>query len=85
MWHVAIPRKLARMLLRLPRTDRDRLMKALREMRDDPYGGDLKHLSGHRYRRRVGAYRIIFDIDASRRTVDVTSLGRRSTTTYSLR
>jgi mRNA-degrading endonuclease RelE of RelBE toxin-antitoxin system len=31
-------------------------------MKLDPYGGDVRKLGGATYRRRVGAYRIIFDL-----------------------
>ena len=74
MWRVFIPRKLARKLLRFPPKDKDRVLAAFTTMRHDPYAGDLSHLAGVQYRRRVGDYRIIFDIDTLHHVVEVKRL-----------
>jgi mRNA-degrading endonuclease RelE of RelBE toxin-antitoxin system len=54
------------------------------EMTRDPFAGDVIPLTNERaaYRRRVGNWRIFFDVDREKRLVDVTDIDRRTTTTY---
>ncbi len=52
-------------------------------MEADPLSGDVVKLKGmDSFRRRVGDYRIIFDIDFKTRAVRVFDILRRTTTTY---
>ena len=53
-------------------------------MRDDPLAGDVKALRGHPigYRRRVGNYRILFDLALNTRTVLIHDVVRRTSQTY---
>jgi mRNA-degrading endonuclease RelE of RelBE toxin-antitoxin system len=53
-------------------------------MEEDPFSGDFLKLEGgdSRWRRRVGSYRIFFSVDLTLRTVDVTAILRRTSTTY---
>ena len=53
-------------------------------MRRDPLDGDVKRLTNYpiSYRRRVGNYRILFDLDQTSRTVLIHDVVRRSSTTY---
>ena len=53
-------------------------------MRRDPLSGDVTRLTNHpvSFRRRVGNYRILFDLDPASRTVLVHDVVRRSSTTY---
>ena len=58
-------------------------MAALDVMQSDPLAGDVIKLAGQNaFRRRVGNYRIIFDIDFKALAVDVLDIQRRTTTTY---
>jgi len=53
-------------------------------MTSNPLAGDVLKLTGERdaYRRRVGNWRIIFDLYPSLRLVEVRYIVRRTTTTY---
>ena len=53
-------------------------------MAANPFTGDIGRLTHERaaFRRRVGAWRIFFDVDPERRIVDVRLIERRTTTTY---
>jgi len=65
--------------------DRQRINTALNRMKDDPFSGDLSSLKGEHqglFRRRVGSWRIIFELDTDRRMVLVHDILRRSRTTY---
>jgi len=53
-------------------------------MQVDPFSGDVVRLQGelHTWRRRVGNYRVFFEISADQLTVDVLGIVRRTSTTY---
>jgi mRNA-degrading endonuclease RelE of RelBE toxin-antitoxin system len=53
-------------------------------MQDDPFQGDLKRLKGKEtaWRRRVGNYRIIYDLYFDERLIVVSGILRRTSTTY---
>jgi mRNA-degrading endonuclease RelE of RelBE toxin-antitoxin system len=53
-------------------------------MQEDPLSSDVQVLRNQptSYRRRVGSYRIMFDIDVTARMVLIHDVLRRSTTTY---
>jgi len=50
----------------------------------DPFQGDIVKLEGEedRYRRRVGSFRIFFRADKMNRTVAISAIVRRTSTTY---
>ena len=59
-------------------------MDTLDAMLSDPFGGDIVRLKNQpaAWRRRVGSYRILFDIYPERRVVDIVDIARRTSTTY---
>jgi mRNA interferase RelE/StbE len=83
-WNVLISRSAAKALARAPRLDRERLQRALAELAIDPTVGDVVRLTGERstYRRRVGDWRIFFDLYRGQLRVSVVDIDRRTTTTY---
>lgn len=65
--------------------DPARILGALSELAADPFSGDLVHLKGRGaldFRRRVGSWRILFTLNREARTVEVTAVLRRTSTTY---
>ena len=63
----------ARDLKTLPKDVQTRKSKAVEELRDDPFRGDVKPLKGREWkgvwRKRVGDYRLFFTVDHKRKTV----------------
>jgi mRNA-degrading endonuclease RelE of RelBE toxin-antitoxin system len=53
-------------------------------MQEDPFRGDVKRLKGqpNAWRRRVGSYRIIYDLYFESRLIVVVGVLRRTSTTY---
>jgi mRNA-degrading endonuclease RelE of RelBE toxin-antitoxin system len=54
-------------------------------MRDDPFTGDVSSLRGEYqglFRRRIGSWRVIFELDRERRRVLIHDILRRASTTY---
>jgi mRNA-degrading endonuclease RelE of RelBE toxin-antitoxin system len=84
-WVVVLDKPAQKQLDRLPPDDFDRVDAVLRSMGTNPFGGDLERLTKHHrysFRRRVGSYRILFNVDVTARRVRVGSVERRTTTTY---
>lgn len=83
-WTLRVAHRAQRSLAKSPAKDRVRLVAALGEMQDNPFAGDVVRLQGedNTWRRRVGSYRIIFEIDIKSLTVDVLDVARRTSTTY---
>jgi mRNA-degrading endonuclease RelE of RelBE toxin-antitoxin system len=51
-------------------------------MQSDPFSGDIKRLQPSGWRRRIGNYRIFYDLDVDERRIVVTAITRRTSTTY---
>jgi len=82
-WTVLLAGPAKKSLDRVPASDRKRILGALDEMQHDPFRGDVRKLRGlPGMRRRVGNWRIFFEIVAERREVVVTAVERRTSTTY---
>jgi mRNA interferase RelE/StbE len=83
-WTLRVARRAEKLLARSPAKDRARLVTAIAEMQDNPFVGDVVRLQGedNTWRRRVGSYRILFEIDIKELTVDVLEVARRTSTTY---
>ena len=83
-WQLRIAKQVARKLKKVPRKDQERIAEAIVEMRASPFRGDIARLKNESaaWRRRVGNYRIFFDVDVEELLVNVTDIRRRTTTTY---
>lgn len=82
MWHVNVSGPAAKALARAPSADNRRILAALDGMATDPFAGDVRKLDANLYRRRVGSYRIVFELHPALRFVQVTAITRRTSTTY---
>ena len=87
LWQVVIAHRAQKLLARAAKPARERLLRAITEMGTNPFAGDILPLKGQQdsFRRRVGDWRIFFDVDRQLRRVDVTDIQRRTTTTYKQR
>lgn len=83
-WRLVLARRVAKSLRALPLPDHRRIVEALEAMQTDPLAGDVQALTGYPvgFRRRVGNYRILFDLDAAERIVLIHDVVRRLSTTY---
>jgi len=72
-----------RQFRRLSADDRDSIDQAFSEMCEDPFLGDVKFLRGiDTLRRRVGDWRILYELNETQKLVVVTAIKRRGSTTY---
>jgi mRNA-degrading endonuclease RelE of RelBE toxin-antitoxin system len=85
-WTVRLSRGAARQLRQLPQDQQALIRARLREMRDDPFSGDVIPLKGRRwqgrYRKRVGRYRIIFLPNHAEHIVEISAILLRNEQTY---
>ena len=83
-WHLEITGPAQKDLRKLPPRDLDRVKAVLAEMEEDPFRGDIVRLKAQpaAWRRRIGKYRIFFDVYPSQLMVVVLAIKRRTSTTY---
>ena len=83
-WKLVITSPAAKDLRRVPAADLERINDAFSEMRVSPFAGDVKSLRGTKgaMQRRVGDWRILFDLHQRRRLIVVMAVKRRASTTY---
>lgn len=83
-WKLSITGPAQKDFQKLPQKDRERVKTTLIAMQADPFQGDLKRLKGKAtaWRRRVGNYRIIYDLYFDERRIVVSGILRRTSTTY---
>ena len=82
-WAVVLAGPASKSLKRIPAGDKTRILAALEEMRQDPFHGDIRKLQGlPGFRRRVGSWRILFEVVPERRHVVIAGIERRTSTTY---
>jgi mRNA interferase RelE/StbE len=83
-WNVQLAGPAEKDFRKLPPKDQARVKAALVDMEVDPFQGDIQRLKGQLsgWRRRVGNYRIIYDVYFERRLVVIAGVVRRTSTTY---
>lgn len=83
-WNLRIARPAEKELNRVPQRDRERIIAALKAMREDPFRGDIARLKNQptALRRRIGDWRIFFDLYPDRHLIEVVAIRRRTSTTY---
>jgi len=83
-WTLHVARSAEKELEGIPQRDRNRILKTLRDMREDPFAGDVARLQGlpTAWRRRAGNWRILYDLYLDRRLIVIASIRRRTSTTY---
>jgi mRNA interferase RelE/StbE len=83
-WRIELAGPAQKDLRNLPQNDARRVRAALVSMQEDPFAGDIKRLKGlpDAWRRRVGNYRIVYDLNLEERRIVVLAILRRTSTTY---
>jgi len=83
-WELLVAGPARKALNRMPADDRGRVLAALDAMEEDPFSGDIVRLKAQpiAWRRRVGDWRLLFDVEPEQRRVFVHHVVRRTSTTY---
>jgi mRNA interferase RelE/StbE len=84
IWNLSITSPAQKDFQKLPQKDQEHVKAVLIAMQSDPFQGDLKRLKGKQtaWRRRVGNYRIIYDLYIGEHHIVVSGILRRTSTTY---
>ena len=83
-WKLQIAGPAQKDFRKLPVNDQRRVKAALIAMQAEPFSGDIQRLRGQptAWRRRVGNYRIIYDLYTEQGLIVVSGILRRTSTTY---
>lgn len=83
-WIVKIAKKAKKAFDRFPAKDQRYILLALDEMAQNPFYGDIVRLHNERseWRRRVGNYRVFFDVYSNINIVGIIEIDRRTSNTY---
>ena len=83
-WALHLNEEVRKNLRRFPQKDQLRVNEVLIEISENPYSGDLGKLDSEEnlWRRRVGAYRIKFQIKNEDKVVYIYEIKRRTSKTY---
>lgn len=83
-WKIIIRSVAQKQLNRLPSKDHLKLKKAIEEFYFNPLVGDVKKMTGEEnvWRRRVGSYRIFYEIIEKESVVYIYDITRRTSSTY---
>lgn len=84
IWELQIAKAAKKNLRKFPKKDQRRVVFALRDFVNNPYFGDIEKIEGeaNTWRRRIGNYRIIYDINIKNNLVLIRDIRRRTSTTY---
>lgn len=83
-WTIHVAKPAQKALAKAPAKSQRLLRAALAEMQQNPFTGDILRLTSERatWRRRVGSYRIFFDVYPEQQHIDIVDIKRRTSTTY---
>ena len=84
IWELQIAKSAKKNLKLFPKKDAEKILSALEDFFSNPYFGDIEKIEGEEntWRRRVGNYRIIYDIDKNNKIISVRIISRRASNTY---
>lgn len=83
-WVLQVDPIVYKTLEKFPRQDGERIYLAIRDLVFNPFAGDIQKMKGERnsWRRRVGSYRIFYEIISLERVIYVFKTERRKSNTY---
>ncbi len=83
-WELRVDPSVLKQLKRFPSKEAKRILDAIDGMAFNPYAGDIEKMRGEAdvWRRRIGSYRVFYEVITSDRLVHVFRVVRRTSTTY---
>ena len=83
-WVLQIDPIIHKCLKKIPRHDVERLLVAVKDLATDPFAGDIQKMGGEAgvWRKRVGSYRIRYELINEDKVVYVFRIERRTSSTY---
>ncbi len=83
-WRVKIDASVYKTLRRFPKADAERILLAIEDPTFNPYEGDIEKIKGEErvWRRRIGAYRIFFEVRQDESVAHIFRAERGTSHTY---
>lgn len=83
-WEIRVHKDVEKEMRRFPLHDKNRILEGIDEIRINPYIGDIKKMSGEEnvWRRRIGSYRIFYELYYDESCVVIFRVERRTSKTY---
>ena len=83
-WVLQIDPEVLKTLKKFPQKDSKRIVVAIESLSSNPYGGDIQKMKGEKdvWRRRIGSYRIFYEILTEESIIHIYHVERRTTQTY---
>jgi len=82
MWNVYVAGPAKKRLKKITKQDASRILVILQMMQNGPFDGDIVKLEENIWRRRIGNYRIIYEIFAKEKVIHILDIRRRASSTY---
>ena len=83
-WGLHLTKKVRKAIRRFPLADQKHISKTMREISQNPFSGDIGKIEGEEntWRRRIGAYRIFYEVIVPDKIILVFRVERRTSSTY---
>ena len=83
-WVLQVDTVVYKFLKKIHRKDAEHILVVINNLSNDPFCGDIKKMKGedNSWRRRVGAYRIFYEIISQEKIIYVFKVERRTSKTY---
>lgn len=83
-WELRVDERVYKDLRRIPKNYADKIISVIESFVYDPYAGDIEKIKGESrvWRRRVGQYRIFYEIYSERKFIGVFHVEIRGSKTY---
>ena len=83
-WVLQIDDSVYGFLKRIPRQQAEHILAVIRGLPEDPFYGDIKKMKGEHnvWRRRIGSYRIRYELLVHERVIHVFLVERRTSSSY---
>lgn len=83
-WVLQIDSSVPKFLKKIPRNYARRIVTVIDGLPQDPFAGDIQKMKGEKnvWRRRIGEYRVFYEVFPKEYIIHVFHVERRTTTTY---
>lgn len=83
-WVLQIDPAVLKTFKKFPQKDAKRILTVIESLKVSPYIGDIQKMKGEEdiWRRRIGSYRLFYEVIQSEKAIHVFHVERRTTTTY---
>ena len=83
-WVLQVDPAVYKFLKKIPRHNAESILFAIESLPNDPFYGDVQKMKGEEraWRRRIGSYRIFYELIPAEKVIYVVNVERRTSSTY---